>query len=73
MFITFYHIKYMIENTDNYLEVATTRPETLFGDTAVAVNKDDERYNHLIGKKVILPIITTHLSLIECILRKITH
>ena len=53
----FYHLKYYIEGTDKYLEVATTRPETLFGDTAVAVNPDDERYKNLIGKKVILPIV----------------
>lgn len=53
----FYHLKYMIEGTDEYLEVATTRPETLFGDTAVAVNPNDEHYAHLIGKKVILPIV----------------
>lgn len=52
----FYHIKYMIEGTDEYLEVATTRPETLFGDTAVAVNPEDERYKKYIGKNVILPI-----------------
>ncbi len=53
----FYHLKYFIEGTDEFLEVATTRPETLFGDTAVAVNPKDERYSHLIGKKVILPIV----------------
>lgn len=53
----FYHIKYMIEGTDEYLEVATTRPETLFGDTAVAVNPEDERYKKYIGKNVILPIV----------------
>ena len=53
----FYHLKYYIEGTDEYLEVATTRPETLFGDTAVAVNPEDERYKHLIGKNVILPIV----------------
>ena len=52
----FYHIKYFIEGTEDYLEVATTRPETLFGDTAVAVNPNDERYSKYIGKKVILPI-----------------
>ena len=52
----FYHIKYFIEGTDDYLEVATTRPETLFGDTAVAVNPNDERYKDLIGNKLI-PII----------------
>ena len=54
----FYHIKYMIESSeDEYLEVATTRPETLFGDTAVAVNPDDERYKKYIGKNVILPVL----------------
>ena len=53
----FYHLKYFIEGTDEYLEVATTRPETLFGDTAVAVNPNDDRYKHLIGKNVILPIV----------------
>ena len=53
----FYHIKYYIEGTDNYLDVATTRPETLFGDTAVAVNPKDDRYKDLIGKKVIVPIV----------------
>ena len=60
----FYHIKYMIENTDNYLEVATTRPETLFGDTAVAVNPNDERYNKLIGKNVVLPIVNKLIPII---------
>ena len=53
----FYHIKYFIEGSSDYLEVATTRPETLFGDTAVAVNPKDERYNKLIGKNVILPVV----------------
>ena len=53
----FYHLKYYLEDKSEYLEVATTRPETLFGDTAVAVNPDDERYKHLIGKNVILPIV----------------
>lgn len=52
----FYHLKYYLENSNEYLEIATTRPETLFGDTAVAVNPTDERYKHLIGKKVIVPI-----------------
>ena len=60
----FYHIKYKIENTDDYLEVATTRPETLFGDTAVAVNPDDERYNKLIGKNVVLPIVNKLIPII---------
>lgn len=53
----FYHLKYFIEGEDRYLEVATTRPETLFGDTAVAVNPSDERYKDLQGKKVIVPMV----------------
>lgn len=61
----FYHIKYYIEGTDDYLEIATTRPETLFGDTAVAVNPSDKRYKHLIGKKVILPLVNKLIPIIE--------
>ena len=53
----FYHLKYIIDGTNDYLDVATTRPETFFGDTAVAVNPEDERYKHLIGKNAILPIV----------------
>ena len=49
----FYHLKYYLEDHSRYLEVATTRPETLFGDTAVAVNPKDERYKDLIGQNVI--------------------
>lgn len=60
----FYHIKYYIEGTNDYLDVATTRPETLFGDTAVAVNPNDERYNKLIGKNVILPIVKKKIPII---------
>ena len=60
----FYHIKYMIEGTGDYLEVATTRPETLFGDTAVAVNPKDERYNKLIGKNVVLPIVNKLIPIV---------
>ena len=60
----FYHLKYMIEGTEDYLDVATTRPETLFGDTAVAVNPEDERYKHLIGKNVILPIVNKAIPII---------
>ncbi len=60
----FYHIKYFIEGTEDYLEVATTRPETLFGDTAVAVNPSDERYKHLIGKKCVLPIVNKLIPII---------
>ena len=60
----FYHIKYFIEGSNDYLEVATTRPETLFGDTAVAVNPSDERYKHLIGKNVVLPIVNKLIPII---------
>lgn len=60
----FYHLKYFIEGTEEYLDVATTRPETLFGDTAVAVNPKDERYNKLIGKNVILPIVNKLIPII---------
>lgn len=51
----FYYFKYKLVNSDDYLEVATTRPETMFGDTCVIVNPKDKRYQHLIGKKVINP------------------
>ena len=60
----FYHIKYFIEGTNDFLEVATTRPETLFGDTAVAVNPEDTRYNKLIGKNVVLPIVNKLIPII---------
>lgn len=60
----FYHIKYYIEDSEEYLEVATTRPETLFGDTAVAVNPQDKRYKHLIGKNVILPILNKRIPIV---------
>ena len=60
----FYHIKYMIVGTNDYLDVATTRPETLFGDTAVAVNPKDKRYKKLIGQKVILPIVNKEIPII---------
>ena len=60
----FYHLKYFIEDSDKYLEVATTRPETLFGDTAVAVNPNDERYKDLIGKNVVLPIVNKLIPIV---------
>ena len=60
----FYHLKYKIEGIDEYLDVATTRPETLFGDTAVAVNEKDERYKKYIGKNVILPIMNKAIPII---------
>ena len=60
----FYHLKYYLEDKSMYLDVATTRPETLFGDTAVAVNPEDERYKHLIGQNVILPIVNKLIPII---------
>ncbi len=60
----FWHIKYFIENSDTALEVATTRPETMFGDTAVAVNPKDKRYKHLIGKNVILPVVNKPIPVV---------
>ena len=60
----FYHLKYILEDSDEYIDVATTRPETLFGDTAVAVNEKDERYQNFIGKKVILPIVGRKIPVI---------
>ena len=60
----FWHLKYQIEGTDEYLELATTRPETILGDTAVAVNPKDERYKHLVGKNVILPILNKPIPIV---------
>lgn len=60
----FWHLRYKIEGTNDYLELATTRPETMLGDTAVAVNPNDERYKHLIGKNVILPIVNKPIPII---------
>ncbi len=61
----FYHLKYQIENSAEYLDVATTRPETLFGDTAVAVNPEDERYQKYIGQNVYLPIVNELIPIIS--------
>ena len=65
-----YFLKYKIESsagsdTEEYLSVATTRPETIFGDTAVCINPNDERYAHLKGKKVIVPIVNRVIPIIE--------
>ena len=60
----FYHLKYKLEGSEEYLDVATTRPETLFGDTAVAVNELDERYKNFVGKNVILPIMNKPIPVI---------
>lgn len=61
---TLYHILYSIENSSEFLTVATTRPETMLGDTAVCVNPDDERYKHLIGQNVVLPLINKSIKII---------
>ena len=59
-----WHIRYQIKDTDKYIIVATTRPETMLGDTAVAVHPEDERYKDLIGKKCILPIMNKEIPII---------
>ena len=59
-----WHIKYKVVGEDRYLTVATTRPETMLGDTAVAVHPDDERYKDLVGKKCILPIMNKEIPII---------
>ena len=60
----FWYFNYPIEDSDEFLTIATTRPETMLGDTAVAVNPDDERYQHLKGKNVILPILNKPIPII---------
>ena len=60
----FWHLRYKFKDSDEYLELATTRPETLLGDTAVAVNPNDERYKHLIGKTLILPIVHREIPVV---------
>ncbi|MGE5402352.1 MAG: valine--tRNA ligase [Ignavibacteriales bacterium] len=52
-----WHLKYPVKDSSEFIVVATTRPETMLGDTGIAVNPEDERYSHLVGKKVILPIV----------------
>ena len=61
---SFWHIKYTVKDSDEYIVIATTRPETMLGDTAVAVHPDDDRYRHLVGKKVILPLINREIPII---------
>ncbi len=58
-----WHLRYQVEGTDQYVEVATTRPETMFGDTGVAVHPEDERYTDLVGKTLILPIVNRRIPL----------
>ena len=60
----FWHIKYQVKDSDDYVVIATTRPETLFGDTAVAVNPEDERYKDIIGKTLILPLVGREIPVI---------
>ena len=59
-----WHIRYKIENSDDYVVVATTRPETMLGDTAVAVNPNDDRYKDIVGKKVFLPIVNKYIPVV---------
>ncbi|MCL2071134.1 MAG: valine--tRNA ligase [Oscillospiraceae bacterium] len=60
----FWHINYPLKDGGGYIEIATTRPETLLGDTAVAVHPNDERYKHLIGKTLILPLLNREIPVI---------
>ena len=60
----FWHINYPIKGSDKFVEIATTRPETMLGDTALAVNPDDERYQDIIGKTVILPLVGREIPVI---------
>ena len=61
---SFWHLKYPIVGTDEFLVLATTRPETMLGDTAVAIHPDDERYKHLHGKKVLLPLLNKEIPIV---------
>lgn len=61
---SFWHIRYPLSDNSGFLELATTRPETLLGDTAVAVNPDDDRYKHLVGKSVILPLCDREIPIV---------
>ncbi|WP_085509018.1 valine--tRNA ligase [Thalassobacillus devorans] len=60
----FYHMKYPLSDGSGHIEIATTRPETMLGDTAVAVHPEDDRYKHLIGKKVTLPVIEREIEIV---------
>lgn len=60
----FWHLKYPVAGGDEFVELATTRPETMLGDTAIAVHPDDERYTHLHGKKVILPLVGKEIPVV---------
>ncbi|WP_034671933.1 valine--tRNA ligase [Ectobacillus panaciterrae] len=60
----FYHMRYPLADGSGYIEVATTRPETMLGDTAIAVHPEDERYKHLIGKTAVLPIVGREIPIV---------
>ena len=60
----FWHIKYPIKGTDRFLEFATTRPETMLGDTAIAVHPDDERYKDIVGKVCVVPFVNREIPII---------
>ena len=62
-----YHIRYALRNSADHLTIVTTRPETLLGDSAVAINPDDNRYNSLIGNKVILPLLERELPIVDAV------
>jgi len=59
-----YYVKYKIVGEDDFVIVATTRPETILGDTAVCINPNDERYKHLKGKKVVVPLVNREVPII---------
>ena len=59
-----YHVRYQVAGTDEYVTIATTRPETILGDTAVCINPNDERYTHLHGKKAIVPLVNREVPII---------
>ena len=61
----FYHIKYQLKDSDDFIEIATTRPETMFGDVAIAVSPKDENKKNLVGKKVIVPVVNREIPIIE--------
>ena len=61
----FWHIRYPIVGTDRSLVIATTRPETMLGDTAIVVNPEDERYTDIIGKKAMLPLVNKEIPIMQ--------
>ena len=60
----FWHIRYPVQGTNEFVTIATTRPETMLGDTGVAVHPEDERYTHLVGKKVLLPLVNREIPIV---------